>query len=458
MTEGYKPITIQSEKPEELPNLPELALQYELKGDPEKYKYYSSGTRWYWNISKGEQFDDETKARMLLAQKEELPFLVSAVMERACNLQCAHCLYQNEKSSKKASEEGDLAKVIEHMVRSMPHASVDGPPAKFMSAGRTLQPWHLAVFKKLSEIRPDVKLGVIDNGTFEKERILSKWPDGFKLDWLDISIDGIKEHHDEQRGESSYGQAIKGLNRAREVVRPSAEGGYVASLLTLTRINAEDPLKVADELFKIQENGMPLIDKLNLTTMGPTNAINERDPELEINVEDFAKAWEEIKKACAKYNTPDNERISLGLYRVEDVEKLATVVGEKKFMESFSADAKEANNNGTAIRGNFIELHIDGVPVSYLPISIWPPEEMVIEADAAYRVAYEGQFTLDELHAGKSKDGRNTKPYTVAQLTPETDFREVYEKAVDLYWQRFGHKKLDEEFAAFQRIRAKAGA
>lgn len=58
---------------------------------------------------------------------------------------------------------------------------------------------------------------------------------------------------------------------------------------------------------------------------------------------------------------------------------------------------------------------------------------------------------------GRSKDGRDTKPYTVDQLTLETDFREVYEKAVELYWQRFGHKKLDDEFAAFQRIQAKAG-
>ena len=431
------------------PALPEFALQHKLRESLER-SYIPSASWWYWHMVDGEPFDDKTKAEMLLAQKEELPYMVSAVLERACNLSCSHCLYQDEKSSAKASREGHLTEVIAHMVESLPQVSEETPEVKFMSTGRILRPWHLDLLKNLRHIRPDVKLGVIDNGTFTK--LQPKWPEGLKLDWLDVSIDGTEEHHNEQRGASNaYADAMNGLKHAREVVRSRAEGGYVASLLTLTTINAKDTLNVADVL--LGGDGEPLVDKLNLTTMGPTNAINAA---LEMSVEDFAEGWTEIKRACEKYNTADNERVSLGLYRIEDVEKLAAVVGEQKFLESFPQDAGEAETR-VKFRGNFIETHIDGVPVSYLPISIWPPEELLIEADAAYRVAYEGQFTLDELRTGRSKDGRDTKPYTVAQLTPETDFREVYEKAVDLYWQHFGHKKLDEEFAAFQRIRAKAG-
>lgn len=449
MNEGYQPIKItKREAAEEI--LPEISLQHELK--EKGAEYVPSASWWYWHMVDGTPFDDKTKAEMLLAQKEELPYLVSAVMERACNLSCKHCLYQDEKSSANASREGHLAEVIQNMVRNMPEASEDRD-AKFMSAGRILRPWHLDLFKSLREIRPDVKLGVIDNGTFTK--LLAKWPEGLKMDWIDISIDGTEEHHNEQRGSDvAYSKAMNGLRHAREVVRPHNEGGYVASLLTLTNINSEDVLKVADVLFGT-EQGEPLADKMNLTTMGPTNGINA---ELEMSVGDFAQAWEGIKRACEKYNTPGNERISLGLYRIEDVEKLAAVIGEKKFLESFPADDGKAAERVT-FQGNFITTHIDGVPVSYLPISIWPPEELLIEADAAYRVAYEGQFTLDELHAGtkKSVDGYEASGYTITQLTPETDFREAYEKAVDTYWQRFGHKKLDAEFAAFQRIREKAG-
>ncbi|MFA6414451.1 MAG: hypothetical protein WC217_01765 [Candidatus Paceibacterota bacterium] len=446
-----------SEKPEtkqellELPQLPEFTLQEKIKGDAEKYRYRPSANRWYWGMVGGEPINDEWKAKMLLAQKEELPYLVSAVMERDCNLNCAHCLYQEEDSSEGVSREAHLSEVIEHIVGTMPQASEGRgrEVLEFMSAGRILKPWHLDIFKKLRETRPDVKLGVIDNGTFTE--LLSEWPEGFKFDWIDISIDGTPMHHNGQRrSPTAYAEAEKGLMHAREVIK---DDGYVASLMTLTTINAGDITEVTDTLLKAGKNGKPLVDKLKLTTMSPTNDINKK---IEMKVEDFAKAWGEIKTACTKYNTPDNERISLGLYRIEDIEKLAAVIGERKFLESFPADADMANEKGTAFRGNFIDLRIDGVPVSYLPVSIWPPEELLIEADGAYRVAYEGQFTLDELHAGKSKDGRDTKPYTVAQLTPETDFREVYERGVDLYWQRFGHKKLNEEFAAFGRIRAKA--
>lgn len=428
--------------------LPEISRQHELREAREREGYYPSAAWWYRGMVQGEPLDTDAKAEMLLAQKNELPYLISAVMERECNLSCAHCLYQTERSSESVSRERRLAEVIEHMVSSMPEASEEYP-AKFMSAGRILKPWHLDIFKRLREARPDVKLGVIDNGTYTK--LLSVWPDGFKLDWLDISVDGTEKHHNGQRrSPTAYAEAMEGLRRAREVV---AEDGYVASLMTLTSINTGDVSEVARVLLEEGENGEPLADKLNLTTMWP---MNDTGRKIEMRVEDFAEAWEEIKKACARYNTPNKDRVSIGLYRVEDVEKLAAVVGEKKFMESFSADADEAERSGTQFRGNFVETHIDGVPVSYLPISIWPPEELVIEADAAYRVAYESQFTLDEYRNGKSRDGRDTRAYTTAQLTPETDFRKTYERTVDLYWQRFGHKKLDVEFAAFERIRAKA--
>lgn len=433
--------------------LPEISRLHEMKIDRERepVEYIESAKLWYWNMVEGKPFNVDKKAEIIFSQQSELPYMVSSVMERVCTLQCAHCLYQKEKSSAAASRESHLAEVIEHMVSSLPQASEDGPDVKFMSAGRILRPWHLDLLKNLRRVRPDVKLGVIDNGTYTK--LLSKWPEGLKLDWLDVSIDGTEEHHNEQRGSANaYADAMNGLRHAREIVRPRAEGGYIASLLTLTSINARDVLKVADAVLD-GEDGEPLVDKLNIVTMSPTNAINAG---LEMHVDDFAEGWSEIKRACEKYNTPGNERISLGLYRIEDVEKLAAVVGEQKFLESFPSDEAEAEKR-VRTRGNFIETHIDGVPVSYLPVSIWPPEELLIEADAAYRLAFEGQFTLDELRTGRSKNGRDTKPYTVAQLTPETDFHEVYEKAVELYWQRFGHKKLDEEFAAFQRIRSKAG-
>ena len=81
-----------------------------------------------------------------------------------------------------------------------------------------------------------------------------------------------------------------------------------------------------------------------------------------------------------------------------------------------------------------------------------------MDADGAYRTAYEGKFTLEELRSGMSKEGEDTTPFTAEQLTPESSFRDSFEHMVDHYWQEFGSKRFDEEMVAFARIRAKAVA
>jgi hypothetical protein len=441
------------------PSLPELALQYKIEENEALPDHKTSGNLWYWQMADGIPFDTETKAKMLVAQKRELPNLVSGVLERTCNLQCDHCLYMREDSSAGESERTHLFDTIKHLVREIPHESEEREPPKFMSAGRILRPSHLKLFEELRSIRPDVALGVIDNGTYTKLRA-RQWPEGFKFDWMDISIDGTEEHHNQQRdpkGTSplAYADAIRGLEQAREVTRGPEEGGYVSSLLTLTTINAGDIKQVAERLLENREDGLPLVDRLNITTVSPTNAINAK---MEISVEDLTKTWADLVEVCGKYNEDGatTPRISLNIYRVADMEKLAAVLGEKKFLAEFlpvnedEADAKIDITNG------MISTVIDGVSVSYLPLSIWPTEEFLIEADAAYRVAYEGQFTLAELQSGISAAGVDTKPFTVEQLTPESDFDESFEHAVDHYWQNFGSQKLDDEVATFARIRAKA--
>ena len=165
-----------------------------------------------------------------------------------------------------------------------------------------------------------------------------------------------------------------------------------------------------------------------------------------------------------KYNPHDSDdseeetkkkKVELGIYRIEDMEKLAAAVGEQRFLDAFTPDENGALRfNGT--KRNFLEFDIDGVRISYQPLSIWTPEEFLIEADGAYRAAYEGKFTLEELRSGKAKDGTDTTPYTFESLTAETNFQEAFERAVDTYWTRFGRKGLQKEIAAFKRIREKA--
>ena len=434
------PVDVDAESEVTAP-LPEIALQQKMR---EGYEYADSAESWYLTVLKDAPFGDEEAAKLLLAQKAELPILMSAVLERTCNLRCAHCLYQDEESSAPLSRANHLDEVIMNMVRQMPPRTEAYAPS-FMSAGRILRPAHLDLFHRLRNSRPDVSLGVIDNGTFTK--LSSRWPEGFKFDWMDVSIDGPETVHNAQRQSPvAFKDAINGLREARKVVRSKEEGGRVTSLFTLTSLNAKSVMETADMLLD-QSTGEPLVDQFRVTTLSPTNEVNT---DLEAGIEDFTEAWEGIRRVSAKYNAEGKKSFHFSIYQTANMEKLAAIVGEKKFLEAFSA------KGGLRVNANFLETEIDGVPISYLPLSIWTPEELLIEADGAYRTAYEGMFTLEELRSGVARDGRDTRPYTVEQLTPESDFRKVYEHGVDSYSTNFGKQRIEEERGVWRRIRDKA--
>jgi len=431
----------QQQQAVEEPTLPEIALQQEMR---EHYTYAPSSEKWYLSVLKNDTFEDKDAAELLLAQKAEIPELTSAVLERTCNLRCAHCLYQDESSSAPLSRAVHLDEVIANVVQQMPEKSVAYVP-QFLSCGRILRAPHLELFRRLRDMRPDVRLGVIDNGTYTK--LLSRWPEGFKFDWMDISIDGPEDIHNTQRQSAvAFKDAMNGLREARGVTRPSEEGGRVTSLFTLTTLNAGSILETADLLLG-NRDGKSLVDQFRVTTLSPTNEVNT---DLDAGVEDLVRAWGGIRQASERYNTDGQIRFHFSVFQTETMEKLAAAVGEKKIVQAFSREGD------LQLRANFLDTTIDGVPMSYLPLSIWTPEEFLIEADGACRTAYEGMFTLDELRSGIAKDGRDTRPYTIEQLTPESDLRSVYERGVDQYWSSFGKRRIAEEKEIWGRILKKA--
>ena len=378
-------------------------------------------------------------SELVRAMRAELPQLVSAVIERTCNLNCAHCLYPPDTSSAAVSRANALDACIENIVRQMPAPSETYHP-KFLSVGRILRSAHLALFARLRELRPEVELGVIDNGSFTK--LLNKWPSDFRFDWMDVSLDGLeKAHNAQRRSPLAFAMAINGIKQARTV------SSRVTSLFTLTRLNYRDVEGVADLLLGGEE---PMVDQFRVTFVSPTNDTNAA---LVVTPEQLALAWESMQRITEKYG---QDRIGeFGIYRMEDVELLAAAVGERKLLKAFTVqDEGEATLFADA---NVLVTEMDGVVVSYQPLSIWPPEEFLIEADAAQRVAHEGKFTLAELRNGSTASGVDTSAYTVSQLTPESDFRAEYEQCVDHYWQRIGLEKLREEQTIWGRIRSRVG-
>ena len=428
----------------------------------EGFDEHGSIDYWYARVLRSQEGDDieGMEQKMLEALRNETPNLVSATLERACNLSCSHCLFQDEHSSFKISQEARVAQIVENLVRQLPTAEESSrhAPPWFLDDGRILMPWHLELFDKIRAIRPDVGIGIIDNGTytnfldeFEKHEL--------RLDALNVSIDGMEESHDTQRDpikKRAYRDAIHGLEHGREVVKPYAEGGRVSSLMTLTSVNYRDTGDVADFLFspnqhpsaRNPENGDQLsyADELVLSTMNPLyeadfdRKIGPHD--IEISKEQMAESWEQIKQAVAKH---PERKISLRIYRNADFEKLLDIVGSERVRDILNEDAVDVNGDG-------IEMKLDGVPVIYFPQSIWPSEGILVDSDGAQRVAYSQPYTLAEHSAGKDKNGRDITGYTVQKLVPNSNLVEAHHKVVDHWWEHFGKKYLKEESTLFKKV------
>ena len=423
---------------------------------------------WYGLVVDGQkERREELSEKMLESMKAEKTNMVSAIMERQCFLKCAHCLYQKDTgTSKEFSKDANLTEVIANIVRQLPNEQQDLLHRKpmFLHEGRTIRKWHLDIFDEIRKQRPDVSIGLIDNGTYVKY-IPDFNEKGLRLDWLDVSIDGTESSHNLQRDpemKKAYEIAMEGLRHARDVVKSNESGGKVSSLMTLTKLNFADIFEAADLLFKPNPDKSALdmktgeqlnyIDEFHITTMSPE--LPENFP-IEISVEDMKVAWEQIKKLYASRADKGESPVFFKIYRHQDLEKLAQAVGEKKFWTAIT-DETEGSDEAVDRNVGYIKFYIDHVPVAYYPISTFPIETVLIDADGSYRSAYSQQYSLEELRSGKSKGGDDLTKYTWEKLTPNSSYPDAFKSGVENWWKGFGNQILDEEISTMERIKEKA--
>ena len=374
--------------------------------------------------------------------EKEIPTLFSAVLERACTLQCEHCLFQKEVSSARVSEKENTHDSMLSLVKQMPEEGIDGQKPRFLHSGRILTRPHIELFSAIRKERPDVKLGLIDAGGYVN--LIKKFDDeGVQLDWIDISLDGTKESHNDQRDperRKSFDTTIEGLRRAREVVKPKEEGGRVSSLFTLTTLNFKDVEGVAEILLSPDDQGNSLVDTMFITTMAP---YRDSLKGIEVNIDDMTVAWEQVQSITKKYG----DRVVFRLYRHEDVEKLAHVVGVKKFLDAVEDVQVDLDD---------VFITVDGVEIRYTPLSTWPKEELIVDADSWVRVAGGAQYTLNEYKRSEASDDMSADAvgrYNVEKVSADSDYADVYKHVVNAWWERFGDHYFDEEVAVFDRLR-----
>lgn len=369
---------------------------------------------------------------MLSTLKKEIPEMCSVTMERTCNLQCRHCLYRPEKSSEAISRRARLPEIILRAVKQLP-----GKSPRLLHEGRIIRPWHIEILSEAKRRRPELRIGLIDNGTFTRNLNEFK-KHNLVLDWLDLSLDGPEPIHNAQRASATaYRDVINGLSHARAVTREQTDGGRVTALFTLTKLNHMSLKKTASVLFPSAKK--PLVDQLHITTMAPTRA--ELVP---LELQDFQEFWTQAREVYTRhgYSVQGNQRIFFRFYHHHELLKLAKVVGGNTIRRALTQNVRFAPGE--------IYFTLDNVPCIFFPLSLWPGEEFLIDADGSYRTAYSISHTLADLRRGKSSSNEDLRGFTVEQLTPDFDLRTLYRRCVEQWWQFRGRRYLSEEASVLQ--------
>ena len=136
----------------------------------------------------------EIERMMFSALRNDLPSVMEVTFERSCIWDCDHCLFQPETSSRSLSAEHHLEAVVTNIIRQLPQESFRSTNPALIHGGRILRSWHLAILDRLRQVRPDLEIGLIDNGSYTRLLPELRQRD-LSFDWLDISLDGLETNH-----------------------------------------------------------------------------------------------------------------------------------------------------------------------------------------------------------------------------------------------------------------------
>ncbi|HWQ59800.1 MAG TPA: radical SAM protein [Candidatus Fimivivens sp.] len=349
------------------------------------------------------------RTRML----NDLPHILSVIGTRKCNLQCRHCIFPHNDTV--PVDNRTLGIAVETVARQMPQGFA------LVHEGRTFTLEHLNWLQSVRQNRPDVSIGLIDNGSYVRHlpKILAS---GFRFDGLDISLDGPEAIHNKQRCSSTaFRNALTGIEAAHDILAPN---GSVSVLTTLTSLNYDALVATCDILPQS-------IEAWHVTTITPARP--ELMP-LSVTAEQFKESWRQLKQISK------HRPVTLKFYWTDDVPKLIEAVGRKVFDCAFSQAIADYSS---------VRFEIDGIEIRYFPRSIAPKETFVIDADACFRLPYVNAYSLRELRSGISRIGEDLAPLTVGPIGPDNDLSKLYQECVRRWIDMHFEQALEKETEIF---------
>lgn len=135
---------------------------------------------------------------------------ITYVINNACNLACKHCYLQVDKLTSDQLTVDESKRLLTAALDRHPDLiCLSGKEVFLGNRGTQLLTWLTSARDSKS---PSTRIGVITNGTLlhlHREAVLTSG-----LDYIDISVDGVREDHDYNRGEGAYDHMLPNLKWA----------------------------------------------------------------------------------------------------------------------------------------------------------------------------------------------------------------------------------------------------
>lgn len=199
-------------------------------------------------VSKRLTYKSEEKIPNTLveAKKNPIPVVVWNITSK-CNLRCVHC-YANVNS---VSEFDAASSLIDDL-------SALKIPVLLMSGGEPLMHKNIYDIIKYAKSK-GIQVSLSTNGTLIDEEVAGKLKE-LGVDYVGVSLDGIKETHDLFRGvRGAFEKAVEGLLNARD------EGLLTGVRFTVTKYNLRDVKSILDFVI---ENEIPRFCLYHLVPSG----------------------------------------------------------------------------------------------------------------------------------------------------------------------------------------------
>lgn len=151
-----------------------------------------------------------------------------------CNLRCRHC-YQDPVLIKKELDIDDLSKILENFIKQIKIWKLPKETVRISFTGGEplVKKGFLKLLEKCYQNRDKFYYGVLTNGIFLDEKTVKEFKK-LKVDYVQISLEGMEETNDYLRGKGVFKKVIEGI----ELLKSKNIDANLS--MTVSRVNLKD--------------------------------------------------------------------------------------------------------------------------------------------------------------------------------------------------------------------------